>query len=96
MVRKQLFRSALFWALVAVIILVTLLWWPRGGTSVEELSLDDFEEYVADGRVETAIFHQPGTEITGELSDGREYRTRYPGEYGDELTAILRDLAGLS
>ncbi|MCB0995280.1 MAG: ATP-dependent zinc metalloprotease FtsH [Acidimicrobiales bacterium] len=86
-----MFRSALFWALVAVIILVTLLWWPRGGTSVEELSLDDFEEYVADGRVETAIFHQPGTEITGELSDGREYRTRYPGEYGDELTAILRD-----
>ena len=62
----------------------------RRSDGPERLTLDEFEARVADGDVATATVKDRDHAVEGELDDGTEYRVRFPAEYGDELTELLR------
>jgi len=76
---------------VAVVALGAALVLLRRGEGPEELTLDRFEDLVAAGDVESATIKDRDHGVEGELADGTEYRVAFPAEYGDELTALLRD-----
>ena len=61
----------------------------RGSTG-DELALSEFEAAVEQGRVVDAVINDGDQTVTGSLADGSEYRTTYPTEYADDLTASLR------
>ncbi len=75
---------------LVVVIVVGLGWWLRRGEGPEPLRLDEFEDAVADDRVETATIKDRDHRIGGELVDGTRYEVSFPAEYGDELTGDLR------
>ena len=56
----------------------------------DELGLSEFEVAVEQGRVVDAVIYDGDQTVTGSLADGTEYRTTYPTEYADDLTALLR------
>lgn len=58
--------------------------------SGEQLGLSDFESAVTDGRVANAVILDGDQTVEGELIDGSTYRTTYPTEYADDLTALLK------
>ena len=85
-------RQKLLAALCAVaILLIASALLLRRGDGPERLTLDEFEANVAAGDVATATIKDRDHTVVGELADGTEYRVAFPAEYGDELTAILRD-----
>jgi cell division protease FtsH len=63
----------------------------RPGDDAEVLTLDRFEQAVADGEVASAVIRDRSHTIRGELEGGGEYRVSFPAEYGDELTTLLRE-----
>jgi cell division protease FtsH len=75
---------------LAVLALLVGAFLLRRGDSPEKLTLDEFEELVLDGRVETATIKDRDHTVVGELDDGREYKVAFPAEFGDELTDLLR------
>jgi cell division protease FtsH len=62
----------------------------RPGPDVERLTLDEFEEAVIGGDVDTATIRDRSHSVSGELQDGERYKVSFPAEYGDELTTLLR------
>jgi cell division protease FtsH len=73
--------------LVALVALIVL----RRGDDPEKLTLDEFQDRIDQGEVETAELRDRDSEVTGELSDGTEYTVAYPTEFGDELTTLLTE-----
>jgi cell division protease FtsH len=61
----------------------------RPGPDVEDLTLDEFEEAVRAGDVDTATVKDRSHEIRGELDGGHRYSVSFPQEFGDELTELL-------
>jgi cell division protease FtsH len=76
---------------VVAVLLVAALVILRRGDGPERLTLDEFEDRVADGDVATATIKDRDHAVVGELADGTEYKVAFPAEYGDELTALLRN-----
>ena len=58
--------------------------------SGEQLGLSDFEAAVEQGRVANAELLDGDQTVEGDLIGGGTYRTTYPTEYADDLTALLR------
>ncbi|MEX1263136.1 MAG: ATP-dependent zinc metalloprotease FtsH [Actinomycetota bacterium] len=58
--------------------------------SGEQLGLSDFEAAVEQGRVANAVLFDGDQTVKGELIGGDAYRSTYPTEYADDLTALLR------
>ncbi len=63
----------------------------RPGPDVDDLTLDEFEDAVTAGEVDTATIRDRSHSVRGELEDGERYKVSFPAEYGDELTTLLRD-----
>jgi len=59
----------------------------------EQLGLIEFEAAIESGRVSNATILDGDQTITGQLTDGSEYRTTYPTEYADDLAASLKKAA---
>ncbi|MER3452932.1 MAG: cell division protein FtsH [Acidimicrobiia bacterium] len=87
---NRIFRSAAFYVVAALVVLVVVSNLLKGGDKVTRLSLSDFERRVAAGEVRTATIHDKDDVVKGELADGTRYRVTYPSEYADELTKELR------
>ena len=77
--------------LLALIALAAGTFVLRQGDDAEKLTLDEFEEAVADGRIETATIKDRDHSVSGDLADGTQYRVSFPEQYGDELTSLLRE-----
>jgi cell division protease FtsH len=88
-VKKRLTRPVVLYLALAVLVLVVAGAWFRRGTSPETLTLDQFQELVASGKVATATIKDRDHRVTGELANGEEYTVSYPAEYADELTTNL-------
>ncbi|MBA2281233.1 MAG: ATP-dependent zinc metalloprotease FtsH, partial [Acidimicrobiia bacterium] len=80
-----------FLLLAGVLLLGGLFFVRRGGPETERLTLDEFEDRVAAGEITTATIKDRDNAVEGELEGGGLYRVTFPGEYGDELTAVLRE-----
>jgi cell division protease FtsH len=84
-------RTLVAYVVLGVLVLVVASTWLRRGSSPDKLTLDQFEEALADGDVTTAKLRDRDHNVTGELANGDEYTVNFPEQYGDELTAELRD-----
>jgi cell division protease FtsH len=62
----------------------------RSSSGTEEFSV--FQGQLSAGQVKTAKILQAELVVTGELTDGRTYRTNYLADYADELQAQLNRL----
>ncbi len=89
--RSPRLRATLAFLALGLVVLVVGLVVLRDGGAPETLTLDVFEERVADGEVATATILDRDHAAVGELDDGSQYRVTYPAEYGDELVTLLRD-----
>jgi cell division protease FtsH len=89
--KRRFPRAIVAYPLLGLVVLVIIGAWIRRGSDAEALRLDEFESAVNDGEVETATIHDDRHRVTGELEDGTEYVVEFPREYGDELTAVLRE-----
>jgi cell division protease FtsH len=61
---------------------------PRG-ESGQALSLSELQSKLTAGQIATAKVADRDHEVTGTLTDGTEYHTTFPAEYGDDLTKAL-------
>jgi cell division protease FtsH len=86
-------RPAWYWLVLAMTVIVAVV---VLSSTVEvpddaRLTYSEFLEQVDAGRVDTAIIDPEGA-VTGQLDDGREYRTQLPVVMtGEELSARLRE-----
>ena len=88
---KRFRRSTLIYVVLAVVALVAASSFLRPGSDVEDLTLNEFRTFVADGEVENATIKDRSNAVEGELRDGTEYKVSFPGEFADELTIELTD-----
>jgi cell division protease FtsH len=87
---NRIFRSAAFYVVLALVLLIVASNLLKGGSKTEQLSLSEFENDVAHSKVVSAEILDKDNEVKGELSGGHKYKVRYPAEYADELTAEIR------
>jgi cell division protease FtsH len=85
---RKLSRSAVFYVVLALVLLALASSFLGGGDKREKLTLSQLQALVADGKVETATIVGNGR-IRGELRDGSKYEGTFPAEYADELTEQL-------
>jgi cell division protease FtsH len=72
-------------AAVAVVALLAVVFWP-GGASAPELGLNAFSEKLAAGSVAKVTLLDRDHELHGTLTNGREFRVRFPEQSTDEIT----------
>jgi cell division protease FtsH len=60
-----------------------------GPGPTKELNLSDFSSRIRAGGIRTAEVFDRDNRVTGTLSDGTRYSTRYPAEFADELISQL-------
>jgi cell division protease FtsH len=88
---RRVFRSPaiylvlLFGALVLIMPLIST------GTEVQELSLTEFKQELANDNVETAEFKNQDQQIVGKLVNGDEYQVGYPTNTEESLTRQLEE-----
>jgi cell division protease FtsH len=88
---RRLTRSAAFYVVLALVILALAASVFNRGPGRQKLTLAEFEQAVAEERVETAEIIDGDDKVRGELRNGDKYEAKYPAEYADELTANLKD-----
>ena len=88
---RRVFRSAAFYVVLALVLVLIASNFLGGGDDRQKLRLDQFEEAVSDRRVKSAEIHDGDNKVKGELRNGQKYESSYPAEYADELTAELKD-----
>ena len=89
---KRISNSRLAIAVAAVIAIVLVFSFAfRDKEELDEYSLGEYFDLIDGGDVESAVIRDRAYSITGELTDGTEYRVNYPREFADELTIALTD-----
>jgi cell division protease FtsH len=89
---RRILRSPAFWLLLGLAVVLVVLAAVRSGSDGRtELSLSDLLGRIDDGQVEDATIKDRDHEVVGTLRTGQEFRTRYPGEFSDELVATLTE-----
>src|SRR2546427_163604 len=88
---NRIFRSAAFYVVVALVLLVVASNLLKSGAKTERLSLSDFESRLAAGQVRSAEILDKDNELKGELKNDKKYKVSYPAQYSDELTKELQD-----
>jgi cell division protease FtsH len=87
---KRLSRPLLLYLALGLVVLLVAGSWLRRGESTESITLDEFQQAVDRGQVESATIKDRDHKVTGELKDGTSYSVGYPAEYADELTTDLQ------
>jgi cell division protease FtsH len=87
---KKAARTPTLWIVLGTLVFLLVVSVMGRGSTGDELALSEFEAAVEQGRVVDAVINDGDQTVTGSLADGSEYRTTYPTEYADDLTASLR------
>jgi len=66
---NRIFRSAAFYIVVALVVLVVASSLLKGSGNTEKLSLSEFEALVKDGNVATAVIHDKDDEVKGDCAN---------------------------
>ena len=87
---KKVARTPTLWIVLGTLIFLLVVSFMGQETAGEQLGLSEFEAAVEEGRVASAVLMDGDQAVEGELIDGSTYRTTYPTEYADDLTALLK------
>ncbi|MDP8958687.1 MAG: AAA family ATPase, partial [Actinomycetota bacterium] len=88
-------RNILLYGLIVLVLVWGFQAVMQGATAPQELTLDELQEFVAEGRVMRAVIRQKSNMVEGQLKSGTlpngelEFLTPYPDDYEGELTALL-------
>jgi cell division protease FtsH len=83
-------RAPTLWIVMGTLVFLLVISFIGSAPSGEQLGLTEFEAAVTDGMVANAELLDGDQTIEGELIDGSTYRTTYPTEYADDLTALRK------
>jgi len=87
---KKLVRSAPFWVVVALLVILIASGVLRGDGDRKKYRLDQFETRVAENVVKTVTIADRDGSIEGELKDGTRFRTTYVKDDVEALMGQLR------
>lgn len=92
---KLVGRPVVLYPLIGLLagLLAVFMFWPTSEPS--ELRLDEFEQAVADDRVEWVRMSDRDNRIEGAMVDGEIFKVTYPREYASELTSKIREKPGI-
>src|SRR5438874_12242110 len=82
---RQVFRTPTVWILAAVLILLVSISLFGRSQSGTELNSTQFQQAIADGRVQSATIDENSHFVTGQLTDGSSYRVGFAEASADEL-----------
>ena len=88
---KRLRRPTAIYIAIAIVAALVATSFLRGGSDVEKLTLNEYQELVADGEVRTATIKDRSHEVQGELRNDTEYEVSFPAEFADEITTQLAE-----
>jgi len=83
---KKIFRSAPFWVVLVLVVMLLVAGSLRGGSPRQSLTLDRFYAQLSAGKVRTAEILDRDHELKGELANGTKYKVTYPERYAEKLT----------
>jgi cell division protease FtsH len=84
---KKIFRSAPFWVVLVLVVMLLVAGSLRGGTPRQTLTLDRFYAQLSAGKVRTAEILDRDHEVKGDLASGTKYKVSFPERYAEKLTA---------
>ncbi len=82
---KKLYRSVVFWVVLALLLALLFGSFFRTGEERDDLSLSEFRDALGSGEVTELEIKDRDSAILGELDDGTLFKTSYVREFGDEL-----------
>lgn len=82
---KKLYRSVVFWVVLALLLALLFGSFFRSGEERDDLSLSEFRDQLAEGNIVELEIKDRDSAILGELDDGSKFRAVYVREFGDEL-----------
>jgi cell division protease FtsH len=86
---QKLVRSAGFWVVVALVVLLVGSQVLKGGDNREKLRYDEFTDQVRAGKVKSVKIEDNSSKITGTLTNGTKFRTTFVTQAGDRVTELL-------
>ena len=84
---KKIFRSAPFWVVLVLVVMLLVAGSLRGSTDRQTLTLDRFYAQLSAGKVRTADILDRDHEVKGDLANGTKYKVTFPERYAEKLTA---------
>jgi len=88
---KKLSRPWVVGIVAGLLAILVATFWVRRESGPEELDLTQFETKLEAGEISDATIKDRDNTVTGELTDGTEFKVTYPADYADELTQQLLD-----
>ncbi len=88
---RKVFRSAVFWVALALVVLFAAGQILTAGDDREELRYDEFEDRLSAGLVAKVEIKDQSSQILGELTDGTKFQTTYSAPAGERLSELLSD-----
>ncbi|MDP9420922.1 MAG: ATP-dependent zinc metalloprotease FtsH [Actinomycetota bacterium] len=88
---RKVFRSAVFWVALALVVLFAASQILTAGDDREELRYDEFEDRLSAGLVAKVEIKDQSSQILGELTDGTKFQTTYSAPAGERLSELLSD-----
>jgi cell division protease FtsH len=86
---KKIFRSAPFWVVLVLVVMLVVAGSLRGGSDRQSLTLDRFYAQLSAEKVRTAEILDRDNEVKGELTSGTKYKVSFPERYAEKLTTDL-------
>jgi cell division protease FtsH len=86
---KRFARTPTLWIVLGTLLFLVVLSYSNRRGGAEEISFSDFQAKVDAGDVAEAKIYDGDQTVTGTLTDGTQYTSTYPTEYGDDLAGIL-------
>jgi len=83
---KKSRRTLVIWLAVLAVGLFVAFRVIDRGDSRQTLSLDSYQQKLANGKVDSATLYDSDNVVRGELADGTKYEVRYPADYASALT----------
>jgi cell division protease FtsH len=87
----RLFRGPAIYFVLVLLLLWAFLSFVSSTRNVKDLRLDQFQQLVHNGQVQTAKILDRDQTVEGKLKDGSQYRVKYTQNFDDDLIALLSE-----
>ena len=86
---NKIFRSAAFWVVLVLVVMLVLAGSLKGGSDRETFTLDRFYAQLSANKVKSAEILDRDNEVKGELKTGTKYKVAFPERYAEKITSDL-------
>ncbi|HSH23280.1 MAG TPA: ATP-dependent zinc metalloprotease FtsH [Acidimicrobiales bacterium] len=86
---RKMFKSVLFWVVLALVMVFAASQMLTAGDDREQLRYDEFEDRLTADLVARVEIKDQSSQILGELTDGTEFQTTFSAPAGERLSRLL-------